>query len=118
MLRWLAAIALKIDRLRENNWMRSSRWKVAEIRAELAGKFGDDEDDVDDGECGALMDQQEDMVEEEVHKAGMLKNAGIPWMKQANAANTSWLKTQVEEREMLKMMVAPSLWLKTQVSPG
>ena len=36
--------------------MSSSRWKVAENRAELAGRFGDDEDDVDDGECGALME--------------------------------------------------------------
>ena len=53
--------------------------------------------------------QQEDMVEEEVHKAGMLKNAGIPWMKQANAATFSWLKTQVGERAMMKKMVGASL---------
>ena len=33
--------------------MSSSRWKVAENRAELAGRFGDDEDDVDGVECEA-----------------------------------------------------------------
>ena len=44
-------------------WMSSSRWKVAENRAELAGRFGDDEDDVDGVECGALIVQQDGLVE-------------------------------------------------------
>ena len=85
----------------------SSRWKVAENRAECADRFGDEDDDVDGGECSTLMVQQGSLMEEQSTRVDDAEKTQQWMMKQAKRSNPPSGRKRRYRGEMERTRWAP-----------